>query len=56
MVSFLGDEESLSLTHRTFSRDILAKGALRAASWATQQKPGLYTMADVLGFHELFAH
>jgi 4-hydroxy-tetrahydrodipicolinate reductase len=55
-VSFLGDEESFSLTHHSFSRDILAKGALLAVAWIIRQQPGLYTMADVLGFHELFTH
>ncbi|MEI8295876.1 MAG: 4-hydroxy-tetrahydrodipicolinate reductase [Alphaproteobacteria bacterium] len=55
-VSFFGDEESFSLTHRNFSRSVLAKGALRAATWIVQQPPGLYTMADVLGLHELFTH
>jgi 4-hydroxy-tetrahydrodipicolinate reductase len=28
---------------------IFARGALRAALWAHAQKPGLYSMADVLG-------
>jgi len=48
-VRFIGDEEMLELTHRGLSRSVYAKGALRAAEWLTKQKPGLYTMADVLG-------
>lgn len=56
-LNFLGTDESLSLTHRTFSRDVLAKGALRAASWVSQQEPGLYTMLNVLGLsREFFNH
>jgi hypothetical protein len=31
------------------SRALFARGALRAALWARDQKPGYYTMADVLG-------
>jgi len=49
-VLFGGQGERLELTHRTQSRESLARGALRAASWLEGQKPGLYTMRDVLGF------
>jgi len=28
---------------------IFARGAVKAAQWARGQKPGLYSMADVLG-------
>jgi 4-hydroxy-tetrahydrodipicolinate reductase len=41
--------ERLELTHRASSRETFAKGALRAAKWATSQPPGLYDMQDVLG-------
>lgn len=54
-VSFLGDDESFTLTHNNFSRDVLGRGTLRAAAWVIRQQPGLYTMVDVLGLHELFA-
>ncbi len=42
----LGD--SIEITHRASSRDIFAKGALRAAQWIANAKPGLYSMQDVL--------
>ena len=29
---------------------MFANGAVRAALWARDQRPGLYSMADVLGF------
>ncbi len=48
-VLFGGQGERLELTHRTQSRESLARGALRAAAWLIGQKPGLYTMRDVLG-------
>jgi 4-hydroxy-tetrahydrodipicolinate reductase len=41
--------ERIELTHRASSRDTFASGALRAAVWANAQKPGLYSMQDVLG-------
>lgn len=47
-VIFFGDGERLELTHRAMDRAIFAKGAIEAALWARDQKPGLYTMRDVL--------
>ncbi len=47
--AFISDEEVLSISHRALDRAIFAKGALVAARWAVSQKPGLYTMRDVLG-------
>ena len=47
--AFISDEEVLSISHRALDRAIFAKGALTAAKWAVEQKPGLYTMRDVLG-------
>ena len=41
--------ERIELTHRASSRDTFASGALRAAQWVRTQKPGLYSMQDVLG-------
>jgi 4-hydroxy-tetrahydrodipicolinate reductase len=48
-VMFAGVGERLELTHRAFSREIYANGSVKAAQWARGQKPGLYTMKDVLG-------
>jgi 4-hydroxy-tetrahydrodipicolinate reductase len=48
-VTFAGAGERLELTHRASSRDTFAAGALRAAQWVVTQKPGLYSMQDVLG-------
>ena len=49
-VYFFGFGERLELTHRATSRDIFAKGAVTAAKWLANQKPGrLYNMFDVLG-------
>jgi 4-hydroxy-tetrahydrodipicolinate reductase len=48
-VLFAGEGERIELTHRASSREIYAKGAVRAARWAEGRPPGLYTMRDVLG-------
>ena len=50
-VYFAGIGERLELTIRSSSRESYAAGALRAAAWAVDQKPGLYTMQDVLGLN-----
>jgi 4-hydroxy-tetrahydrodipicolinate reductase len=52
-VVFAGPAERLVLSHAAESRDIFARGAVRAALWAFDRKPGLYSMADVLGIADL---
>jgi 4-hydroxy-tetrahydrodipicolinate reductase len=48
-VVFAADGERLELSHKASSRQIFARGAVRAALWAKGRPPGLYGMADVLG-------
>ncbi|WP_045388788.1 4-hydroxy-tetrahydrodipicolinate reductase [Falsirhodobacter sp. alg1] len=48
-VIFAGEGERLVLRHIANDRGIFARGALKAALWGQQQKPGIYTMSDVLG-------
>ena len=48
-VIFTGPGERLELTHRAGSREIFARGALRAAKWIVGKPPALYSMQDVLG-------
>ncbi len=52
-VIFAGPAERVELIHRAEDRMIFARGALRAAQWARNQKPGLYSMADVLGLGDM---
>jgi 4-hydroxy-tetrahydrodipicolinate reductase len=52
-VIFAGPSERVELTHRAEDRMIFARGALHAALWARRQKPGFYTMADVLGLADI---
>jgi 4-hydroxy-tetrahydrodipicolinate reductase len=48
-VHLIGDSERLELTHRATNRDVFARGALEAAAFLYNQKPGRYTIADALG-------
>jgi 4-hydroxy-tetrahydrodipicolinate reductase len=52
-VIFAGPAERIELVHRAEDRMIFARGALKAALWARGQKPGLYSMADVLGLKDI---
>ncbi|WP_373503315.1 4-hydroxy-tetrahydrodipicolinate reductase [Aestuariivirga sp.] len=48
-VMFAGETERIELTHKASSRDMFAKGAVKAALWGFDKNPGLYSMTDVLG-------
>ncbi|MGE3321204.1 MAG: 4-hydroxy-tetrahydrodipicolinate reductase [Phycisphaerales bacterium] len=48
-IRFAGAGEYIELTHRATTRDLFARGAIRAAQWLVGRKPGWYTMDDVLG-------
>jgi len=48
MVIFAGQGERIELIHRATSRDVFARGALRAARFLVGRPPGLYGMKDVL--------
>ena len=48
-VILAGAGERVVLTHHAEDRAIFARGAVKAALWAREQKPGLYSMLDVLG-------
>jgi len=49
LIRFDGPDETIELVHKAHSRDLFARGALRAAAWLVDQQPGQYSMADVLG-------
>jgi 4-hydroxy-tetrahydrodipicolinate reductase len=48
-VMFACDGEQFILRHKATDRSLFAKGALKAAIWGQDQKPGEYDMFDVLG-------
>ena len=51
-VIFAAMGERVELTHKASSRETFARGALRAAVWASGKTPGLYDMQDVLGLKD----
>ncbi|MGQ0671654.1 MAG: 4-hydroxy-tetrahydrodipicolinate reductase [Hyphomicrobium sp.] len=48
-VVFAGPGERIEITHRASSREIFARGAVKAALWGRGKGPGLFAMTDVLG-------
>ncbi len=48
-VIFAGPGERIEVTHRASSREIFARGAVKAALWGRGKGPGLFAMTDVLG-------
>jgi 4-hydroxy-tetrahydrodipicolinate reductase len=48
-VHFLGARERFEIVHAASDRYVFAEGALSAARWLVKQKPGSYSMKDVLG-------
>ncbi|RMH61876.1 MAG: 4-hydroxy-tetrahydrodipicolinate reductase [Zetaproteobacteria bacterium] len=50
-VMFIADEERVELAHVAADRAVFAKGALRAAVWLRDRRPGWYSMQDVLSLN-----
>jgi 4-hydroxy-tetrahydrodipicolinate reductase len=48
-VSFVLPEEAIDITHKATSRDVFARGALKAGEWLVNQEPGYYSINDWLG-------
>ncbi len=49
-VSFIAEDETLTLSHSARDRGLFARGALVAARWVAGRPAGHYSMRDVLGF------
>ena len=49
-VSFSNGKEIINLNHEAFDRALYSDGALTAAKWLIDKKPGLYSMRDLLNF------
>ena len=50
-VLFASPAERITLRHVAQSRDVFARGAIKAAEWAKNKAPGEYDMLDVLGLN-----
>ena len=46
-VQFFGDFETFEIKHTSYSRNVFAEGAIKAAQFIVKQKPGLYSMDDM---------
>ena len=49
-VIFSSGKEIVRLNHESFDRALYSEGALTAAKWLLNKKPGLYSMRDLLNF------
>ena len=49
-VKFSSGKEIVTLNHESFDRALYSEGALAAAKWLKNKKPGLYSMRDLLNF------
>ena len=49
-VIFSSGKEIVSLNHESFDRALYSEGALTAAKWLFNKKPGLYSMRDLMNF------
>tara|TARA_Y100000816_G_scaffold290732_1_gene280162 strand:+ start:1295 stop:2071 length:777 start_codon:yes stop_codon:yes gene_type:complete len=49
-VKFFSGKEIITLNHEAFDRALYSEGALSAAKWLINKRPGLYSMRDILNF------
>lgn len=49
-VTWNSGSEQIRISHEAFDRKIFADGAIMAAAWLVDQKPGVYTMKDIIDF------
>ena len=49
-VLFSSGKEIIKLNHEAFDRALYSEGAIEAAKWLTNKKPGLYSMRDLMNF------
>ena len=49
-VKFSNGKEIITLNHEAFDRTLYSEGALSAAKWLINKKPGLYSMRNLMNF------
>lgn len=47
-IQFFGEFETLEIKHITYSREVFAEGAVKAARFLLTKEPGFYTMDDLV--------
>ena len=50
-ITFTSQNEIITISHKAMNRGIFVDGAIQAVKWGYNQKPGLYSMSDVLGLN-----
>ena len=45
---FIGNDETIEITHKAYSRNIYIEGALKASKFIINQKNGLFSMDDLI--------
>ncbi len=50
-VLFSSGKEIIKLNHEAFDRALYSEGAIEAAKWLKNKKPGLYSMRDLMNFN-----
>lgn len=50
--SFTGENEEITISHRSFNRRVFASGAVKCAFWLVSQKKGFYSLKDFLDAKE----
>lgn len=51
-ILYLGEDESLEITHKAVTKQIFIHGAIKAAAFLSDKEKGYYTMEDVLSMWE----
>ena len=49
-VTFSNGKEIITLNHEAFDRALYSEGAITAAKWIMNKKPGLYSMRNLINF------
>ncbi len=52
-VMFIGNDEIVEISHKAYSKQVFARGALRAAQYLYGKQPGLYCMQNVVTEHDV---
>ena len=55
-VAFIGTDEIVESTHKAYSKQVFARGALRAAQYLQGRKSGLYSMQNIVTEHDIASH
>ncbi len=55
-VMFIGQDEVVEISHKAYSKQVFATGALRATQYLINKQPGLYNMHDIVTERDVLSH